>query len=85
MEFQVHIPFVAHLGFSLRRWADAVGSDTGKRRYVAGAIGPLTVSLSVSPDADDPKAFPFGPAIVVSYWFVLLWSEPVTKWYGAFL
>lgn len=38
-----------------------------------------------SPDADDPKAFPFGPAIVVSYWFVLLWSEPVTKWYGAFL
>lgn len=38
-----------------------------------------------SPDAGDPKAFPFGPAIVAAYWFVLLWSEPVTNWYGSFL
>ncbi len=37
-----------------RKWADAIGSDTGIKRYVAGAIGPLTVSLSVSPDHDDP-------------------------------
>ncbi len=37
-----------------RTWADNIGSDTGVKRYVAGAIGPLTVSLSVSPDADDP-------------------------------
>lgn len=37
-----------------RKWADSVGSDTGRRRYVAGAIGPLTVSLSNSPDAEDP-------------------------------
>ena len=36
-----------------RKWADQIGSDTGRKRYVAGAIGPLTVSLSVSPDADD--------------------------------
>src|SRR5579863_2736606 len=36
-----------------RTWADRVGSADGKRRYVAGAIGPLTVSLSNSPDADD--------------------------------
>ena len=36
-----------------REWADKIGSDTGRKRYVAGAIGPLTVSLSVSPDADD--------------------------------
>lgn len=36
-----------------RKVADEVGSDTGKKRYVAGAIGPLTVSLSVSPDAND--------------------------------
>ncbi|MEZ5323828.1 MAG: homocysteine S-methyltransferase family protein [Verrucomicrobiales bacterium] len=36
-----------------RKWADAIGSDTGRKRYVAGAIGPLTVSLSVSPDAND--------------------------------
>ncbi|MCX6876951.1 MAG: homocysteine S-methyltransferase family protein [Verrucomicrobia bacterium] len=36
-----------------RKWADAIGSDTGRRRYVAGAIGPLTVSLSNSPDPDD--------------------------------
>ena len=36
-----------------REWADRVGSDTGRRRFVAGAIGPLTVSLSNSPDADD--------------------------------
>ncbi|TLD72026.1 methionine synthase [Phragmitibacter flavus] len=36
-----------------RIWADNIGTDTGRKRYVAGAIGPLTVSLSVSPDADD--------------------------------
>lgn len=37
-----------------RTWADRVGEATGRRRFVAGAIGPLTVSLSNSPDADDP-------------------------------
>ena len=36
-----------------REWADRVGNDTGQQRFVAGAIGPLTVSLSNSPDADD--------------------------------
>ena len=30
-----------------------MGNDTGRQRFVAGAIGPLTVSLSNSPDADD--------------------------------
>jgi 5-methyltetrahydrofolate--homocysteine methyltransferase len=37
-----------------REWADRVSNETGQRRFVAGAIGPLTVSLSNSPDADDP-------------------------------
>lgn len=37
-----------------RAWADRVGTATGRQRFVAGAIGPLTVSLSNSPDADDP-------------------------------
>ena len=36
-----------------REWADKVGNATGTQRFVAGAIGPLTVSLSNSPDADD--------------------------------
>ncbi|MEY3395600.1 MAG: hypothetical protein RL346_1836 [Verrucomicrobiota bacterium] len=36
-----------------RKMADDIGSDTGVKRYVAGAIGPLTVSLSNSPDAED--------------------------------
>jgi 5-methyltetrahydrofolate--homocysteine methyltransferase len=36
-----------------RQWADRVANQDGKRRFVAGAIGPLTVSLSNSPDADD--------------------------------
>ena len=36
-----------------RQWADAIGTDTGRRRYVAGSIGPLTVSLSNSPDVND--------------------------------
>ena len=36
-----------------REWADRVANATGRRRFVAGAIGPLTVSLSNSPDADD--------------------------------
>jgi 5-methyltetrahydrofolate--homocysteine methyltransferase len=36
-----------------REWADRVGNQTGRQRFVAGAIGPLTVSLSNSPDAED--------------------------------
>jgi 5-methyltetrahydrofolate--homocysteine methyltransferase len=36
-----------------RAMADQVASKDGRKRYVAGAIGPLTVSLSNSPDADD--------------------------------
>src|SRR5271165_5666049 len=37
-----------------RAWADRVANATGRPRFVAGSIGPLTVSLSNSPDADDP-------------------------------
>ena len=37
-----------------RELADRTSNDTGRQRFVAGAIGPLTVSLSNSPDADDP-------------------------------
>ena len=37
-----------------REWADRIANDTSRPRFVAGAIGPLTVSLSNSPDADDP-------------------------------
>lgn len=37
-----------------REWADRVGRETGLPRFVAGSIGPLTVSLSNSPDANDP-------------------------------
>ncbi len=36
-----------------REWADRVANADGRQRFVAGAIGPLTVSLSNSPDADD--------------------------------
>ncbi|HEY1048962.1 MAG TPA: methionine synthase, partial [Prosthecobacter sp.] len=36
-----------------RKWADIVGGKTGRKRYVAGAIGPLTVSLSQFPDLSD--------------------------------
>jgi 5-methyltetrahydrofolate--homocysteine methyltransferase len=37
-----------------REWADRIANETGRQRFVAGAIGPLTVSLSNSPDAEDP-------------------------------
>ena len=37
-----------------RQWCDRIGNDTGRKRYVAGAIGPMTVSLTNSPDAADP-------------------------------
>jgi 5-methyltetrahydrofolate--homocysteine methyltransferase len=37
-----------------REWADRVANATSRQRFVAGAIGPLTVSLSNSSDADDP-------------------------------
>jgi 5-methyltetrahydrofolate--homocysteine methyltransferase len=36
-----------------REWADRIANQTGRPRFVAGAIGPLTVSLSNSPGADD--------------------------------
>jgi 5-methyltetrahydrofolate--homocysteine methyltransferase len=37
-----------------REWADRVANADSRPRFVAGAIGPLTISLSNSPDADDP-------------------------------
>jgi 5-methyltetrahydrofolate--homocysteine methyltransferase len=58
----VEDPFLGSLAWEVneqsarqcREWADRVGSATSRQRFVAGAIGPLTVSLSNSPDADDP-------------------------------
>jgi 5-methyltetrahydrofolate--homocysteine methyltransferase len=42
-----------HSARQCRVCADRAAEKTGRRRYVAGALGPLTVSLSNSPDADD--------------------------------
>jgi len=36
-----------------REWCDRIANKTSRARFVAGAVGPLTVSLSNSPDADD--------------------------------
>jgi len=55
-------PFLGNLAWEIneksarqcREWADRVGTATSRQRFVAGAIGPLTVSLSNSPNADDP-------------------------------
>ena len=55
-------PFLGDLAWDInqqsarqcREWADRVGTATSRQRFVAGAIGPLTVSLSNSPDANDP-------------------------------
>src|ERR1700726_2722679 len=54
-------PFLGSLAWNInkqsarqcREWADRVGTATSRQRFVAGAIGPLTVSLFNSPDADD--------------------------------
>ena len=54
-------PFLNNLAWEIneqsarqcRYWADRLAGETGRPRFVAGAIGPLTVSLSNSPDADD--------------------------------
>jgi 5-methyltetrahydrofolate--homocysteine methyltransferase len=54
-------PFLNNLAWEIneksaqqcRTWADRVANETSGQRFVAGAIGPLTVSLSNSPDADD--------------------------------
>src|SRR5579864_9238167 len=54
-------PFLGDLAFEIneksgrqcREWADRFSNETSRQRFVAGAIGPLTVSLSNSPDADD--------------------------------
>ena len=55
-------PFLGNLAWEIneksaqlcREWADRTADETTRQRFVAGAIGPLTVSLSNSPDADDP-------------------------------
>jgi 5-methyltetrahydrofolate--homocysteine methyltransferase len=54
-------PFLNNLAWEIneqsarqcRTLADRVANETGRPRFVAGSIGPLTVSLSNSPDADD--------------------------------
>ncbi|HEY3706151.1 MAG TPA: methionine synthase, partial [Terracidiphilus sp.] len=55
-------PFLNNLAWEIneqsarqcRDWAERVANQSSRPRFVAGAIGPLTVSLSNSPDADDP-------------------------------
>jgi 5-methyltetrahydrofolate--homocysteine methyltransferase len=37
-----------------RRAADAVGAETGRPRFVAGALGPTGRTASLSPDVNDP-------------------------------
>src|SRR5437762_5993916 len=37
-----------------REAADRVGNETGEERFVAGALGPLPVTASLSPDVNDP-------------------------------
>ena len=37
-----------------RRAADEVAAETGLRRFVAGSVGPLNVTLSLSPKVEDP-------------------------------
>jgi 5-methyltetrahydrofolate--homocysteine methyltransferase len=37
-----------------RRAADRVANETGQRRFVAGSLGPLPVTGSISPDVNDP-------------------------------
>ena len=37
-----------------RRAADRIGNDTGQRRFVAGSLGPMPVTASISPDVNDP-------------------------------
>ncbi|MEZ0580527.1 methionine synthase [Nocardioides sp. MH1] len=39
-----------------RRVADEVAAETGRARYVAGALGPTTRTASISPDVNDPGA-----------------------------
>jgi 5-methyltetrahydrofolate--homocysteine methyltransferase len=57
----VETPFLRDLAWEIneqsarqcRIWADRIANKDGRPRFVAGAVGPLTVSLSNSPDADD--------------------------------
>src|SRR5256714_1950568 len=37
-----------------REAADRVSNETGEQRFVAGALGPLPVAASLSPDVNDP-------------------------------
>ena len=38
-----------------RRAADDIGTTSGQRRYVAGSLGPMPVTASLSPDVNDPS------------------------------
>ncbi|HXA36358.1 MAG TPA: methionine synthase [Steroidobacteraceae bacterium] len=51
-------PVVAELNLSAarlaRRVADEVSAETGRQRFVAGALGPTSRTASLSPDVNDP-------------------------------
>jgi 5-methyltetrahydrofolate--homocysteine methyltransferase len=38
-----------------RHAADTIANETGRRRFVAGSLGPLPVTASLSPDVNDPS------------------------------
>ncbi len=58
----VEDPFLRELAYEMnlksvelaRRAADRVGEAQGSRKYVAGAIGPMPVTASISGDVNDP-------------------------------
>ncbi|MCF0142451.1 MAG: prepilin peptidase [Parasporobacterium sp.] len=38
-----------------------------------------------SEDSDDGHHIPFGPAIALAAWLVLLWGQPLVDWYQSLL
>src|SRR5437764_873590 len=73
-------PFLSGLAWEIneqsarqcREWADRIANATSRQRFVAGALGPLTVSLSNYPNAGLPNplsvtGFDLGPPDMARY------------------
>lgn len=67
--------FVVGLYFPLRQLLVVV--------ILACLIGIVLALLKkkTTEDAENPKAFPFGPAIALATGAALLWAQPITDWY----
>lgn len=76
------IKLLAVLGLFLSGWNTCIAEGL-LLLLVASVIGIVMGAIMTKADTD--AIFPFGPALALSGWFILLFGEPIALWYNSLL